>query len=930
MTHKSGGGRPSSAEEALARLVQLQEAGAAPDIEAWLRDYPEFEPELRALLASRAAAGTPRALGAGQTTVAASVLYRSKPPAESGTGLEADPITLRPGARFGDFMLLRPIAQGGMGQVWEALQRPLQRIVALKFIRPDRADESAVELFAREARAAGRINDPRIVAVYATGETEGVHWIAQEYVAGECTLADFLEDIAAAGELPAGYFGRVAQFFAEVAEAMHVAHKADVVHRDLKPGNILVTPDDHPKIADFGLARLIDEASRSGTQAIVGTPHYMSPEQVAGAARAVDRRSDVFSLGAVLYQMLTLRRPFEGTTPAELFARITLLDPPDPRTIVPAVPADLAVIALKALEKRREDRYATMGELAADLRRHLADEPIRARPPSVSQRMYKWVRRHPARTVALGLAAALAVAVLGFLVQLAQKQQEVLTERKLAHIRQAMWDIDSGDLAAAASQIEAFAKLAPGDPQGDLVLAMGYARYGRMTESRAELEQARAKGYRPDAASDDAPQDLYLRALDLMTRPMPENLREAARLIERATALDADFRDAWLPLFHVRRVTGDERGAAQALASFKQSLHVGADEVLLAEALEAELDGDLDRALERFDELAARVQPDRLVELRVQRHLGRTLLALFEGRREPALLERAGRALDQALAAFPADSGALACSALVALERARASPDPAARQAQLEQAERQAEAARATDRNNVMALEVLASVALRRVMDDFDRDNAGLDPQHLAAAEARRAELSAADPSSELARGLQSDLCFFQGAGAQKRGERELALELYEQSAQAYEEQLPGRVRLGMALYNWYGQHECAREVLEEALAIWDASAAGRWDRRWLFGLLTYLVGASDRSGEVERALDLRERMLRELEDAARADRAELLTFVEFIALPKHFELKDCGEALRLLEELDLEAYATSRGGAAASLLESIFAACAQ
>ncbi|MEQ1893526.1 MAG: serine/threonine-protein kinase, partial [Planctomycetota bacterium] len=216
---------------------------------------------------------------------------------------------LTPGHVVGDFELVAKIGSGGMGEVWEAQQLSMSRRVALKFVRPERVTPHQLDLFAREARAGGRLSHAGIVTIYGHGEANGRAWIAMELVAGACTLKDFLDDAVRNGELPQGYDQNVARLVAEVAEALQAAHEAGVIHRDVKPQNVLLTADDHPKVTDFGLARITDEAALSQTGEFAGTYLYMSPEQAMARRMGLDHRTDVFSLGVVLYELLTLRRP---------------------------------------------------------------------------------------------------------------------------------------------------------------------------------------------------------------------------------------------------------------------------------------------------------------------------------------------------------------------------------------------------------------------------------------------------------------------------------------------------------------------------------------------------------------------------------------------------------------------------------------------
>jgi len=320
-------------------------------------------------------------------------------------------LRIKAGMMIGDFRVLSILGRGGMGEVWEAEQVSLSRQVALKLLLPDRVDKRGLDFFAREARAGGRLSHPGIVPIHGTGENDGLHWIAMELVDGACDLRRSLDRAREEGELPNGYHKQVAKFVAEAADALEAAHNEGVIHRDLKPGNILVTPEDRPKISDFGLAKLLDENSISQAGEMVGTCCYMSPEQVAAKRAGLDHRTDIFSLGVVLYEMLTLIRPFDGDTTEQVAHKILVVDPPPASSVRSKVPQDLAVIRGKAMEKDRDRRYRTMAEFAADLRRHLSDHPILAKPPSVLQRGSKWIRRNPTRSTVGAITAVAFVTI---------------------------------------------------------------------------------------------------------------------------------------------------------------------------------------------------------------------------------------------------------------------------------------------------------------------------------------------------------------------------------------------------------------------------------------------------------------------------------------------------------------------------------------
>ena len=325
---------------------------------------------------------------------------------ESTTADTAMPVShgLAVGQRIGDFTLVRFLGKGGMGQVWEARQESLRRSVALKLLLPGSVDPSSLEKFVREARAGGKASHKNLVATFGYGDSDGLAWIAQELVHGSATLADAVDRFRERDRLPDDYYTQVARLMEKVARGMQAAHAAGVIHRDLKPANILVGADDEPRVADFGLAKVTDESlilSKTGDGA--GTWFYMSPEQVSGKRTGLDARTDIFSLGVVLYEMLTLQRPFVGDSSQQIAEQIDRWDPPVADKVRSHCPRDLAVIAEKAMQKAKAHRYPTMAAMAEDLRRFLADEPILAKPTSAWHRARKWMRRNPtiAATVAL-------------------------------------------------------------------------------------------------------------------------------------------------------------------------------------------------------------------------------------------------------------------------------------------------------------------------------------------------------------------------------------------------------------------------------------------------------------------------------------------------------------------------------------------------
>src|SRR6516164_400888 len=350
--------------------------------------------------------------------------------------------------RLGDFELVREIGRGGMGIVYEARQVSLNRKVALKVLGPGLAlTARAVDRFRHEAEAAARLHHTHIVPVYATGAQDGVHYYAMELIEGpsldqvlrhlrgpeepaspspvaqtapydpNAGLAD--EAGLSASSLSSGgaYFDTVAGMLAGVAEALDHAHRQGVIHRDIKPGNLLLSPDGRLSLNDFGLARMLEQPGMTMTGEFVGTPAYMSPEQIASGRTPVDHRTDIYSLGATLYELLTLQPPFPGKQRDQVLAQILHKEPKAPRKVNAKVPVDLETICLKALEKDPDRRYQTAGAMAEDLRRYVNRFAISARRAGPAERLRKWIRRHPGLAAGMGLALVTVCIMLRFAYQ---------------------------------------------------------------------------------------------------------------------------------------------------------------------------------------------------------------------------------------------------------------------------------------------------------------------------------------------------------------------------------------------------------------------------------------------------------------------------------------------------------------------------------
>jgi serine/threonine protein kinase/Tfp pilus assembly protein PilF len=374
-------------------------------------------------------------------------------------GLSAAPHSLLPEApaddgialgELGDFRLVRELGRGGMGVVYEAVQLSLGRRVALKVLPfGSTLDPKQLQRFKNESQAAAHLHHSNIVPVYASGCERGVHYYAMQFIEGQPLTAviDGLRESSGPRPLGGGteespatphapaqdgpgtatapvaafptlrsakdtaYFRTVARLGSQAAEALDFAHQLGIFHRDVKPANLLVDGRGHLWVTDFGLAHCRSQGRLTMTGDLVGTLRYMSPEQAQGRREPVDQRSDIYSLGVTLYELLTLAPAFEGTERHELLRQIAFEEPRPPRRLNRSIPAELETIVLKAMEKDPADRYATAQELARDMERYLKDEPIRAKRPSLVQWSRKWARRH--RPVVWSAAAALLLTLVG-------------------------------------------------------------------------------------------------------------------------------------------------------------------------------------------------------------------------------------------------------------------------------------------------------------------------------------------------------------------------------------------------------------------------------------------------------------------------------------------------------------------------------------
>ena len=387
--------------------------------------------------------------------------------------------------RVGSYRLLRELGRGGQAIVWLAEDSRIGRQVALKMLPGlGPGGEDALRRFRREAEVAARLEHPGICGVFEAEIDHGTPYIAMRYVAGE-TLARRLALAREAGDSPPDRAGLrdLTLLFEKTARALHAAHEAGIVHRDVKPANIMVTPAGEPVILDFGMARQDEEtgASLTLTGETSGTPAYMSPEQMTGRARP-DRRTDVWSLGIALYEAATLAHPFAAATRESLFQAILGEEPPDPRRANPEIDRDLATILETATAKEPDRRYKSALDLAEDLRRWRENEPIQARPVGRIERVRRWVQRKPALAGSLAAAVVLLIAASAFFFYGIGASGRAETESRLRNAaetaqRQAESERGRAETARAAlEQVQADRAL--GEELDELGMVMGTLWFG--------------------------------------------------------------------------------------------------------------------------------------------------------------------------------------------------------------------------------------------------------------------------------------------------------------------------------------------------------------------------------------------------------------------------------------------------------------------
>jgi tetratricopeptide (TPR) repeat protein/serine/threonine protein kinase len=493
-----------SLESLVARVaddfLEQQKRGEQPDVEEYAARYPQHAAVLREVLAALQIVGLSKSAG-------------------DQPGLRAPEESLA--APLGDFRIIREVGRGGMGVVYEAEQMSLDRRVALKVL-PFAAtmDPRQLQRFQNEARAAASLEHPHIVPVHGVGCERGVHYYAMKFIDGQ-SLAEVISEVNRAKELnhrgtenteknritavsslcslclcgSNEFFKSVAELGLQAAEALEHAHSVGIVHRDIKPANLMIDGRGALWITDFGLARTASDDCLTMTGDVLGTLRYMSPEQALAKHGLVDHRTDVYSLGVTLYELLTGTPAVNGKDREEILNAITLDEPRPPRTLNAPIPRDLETIVLKAMAKNPADRYATAQELADDLRHWLEDRPIRARRPPPWLRLRRWGRRHRA-LVACMAAVMTTMLVMGVVWAVGHQRRQAETERGVtAALVQAETLVDEGDkLIEHPERWQAKARLAQAAlEKAEELLAAGVATTDlakRVEQDRAAVEGA--------------------------------------------------------------------------------------------------------------------------------------------------------------------------------------------------------------------------------------------------------------------------------------------------------------------------------------------------------------------------------------------------------------------------------------------------------
>jgi serine/threonine protein kinase/Flp pilus assembly protein TadD len=574
MTEPLSDDQKHSLEKAVQRFIEAQLDGQKPDIEEFVKEYPGLEEQIRR-----------RVCDLQEIDSLFSDLMEAE---ESNLGAPAVGYELV-GQVLGHFKVLRRIGAGGMGAVFLAHQASLDRDVALKVVSDVGGTRSRIiERFKREATTLAKLAHPNIVPVYEVGQEGPYFYFAMEHVSGfslnqliealrrasredkasdvlrRCLEGKFDSSIATSESaegsgagIDTDYIVSVSKMMVNVASALEYAHQRGVLHRDVKPSNILIDANGTPKLVDFGLARVQGQARQTLSGEIFGTPDYMSPEQ-SRSAENIDHRSDVYSLAATYYECLTLQPPFKADTVNETLTKIVSTEPVAPKKHCPRLSNDFNTVLLHALQKRPEDRYQAASQFATDIENILNFKPILAKRPSLTQRSYRVLRRNPIKVVAF-MAIALA-AVLGFLLFYAHARENQRSEAgKLTAIAEHQAQI--GKYAEALGYYEKALRKYPASAETHYRIALCYSSLG--DKQRETEAYKRAIAIDPDYS----PASLLLAAIYEKSGQHDEEMG----LLKHILQTDPNCALAYYKLGYAYGAAGDNEDAAEL---FKKALEV--------------------------------------------------------------------------------------------------------------------------------------------------------------------------------------------------------------------------------------------------------------------------------------------------------------------------------------------------------------------
>jgi|GEM_PF-3136059 len=858
---------------------------------------------------------------------------------------------------YGRYRVKKEVARGGMGSILRVWDEDLRRHLAMKVMLTGehspaggvspKGGSRALGRFLEEAQVTGQLDHPGIVPVHELGlDPQGRVYFTMKLVKGR-TLKEVLE-LAAEGD-PAWSLPRVLGVILRVCEAMSYAHAKGVIHRDLKPSNIMVGRFGEVYVMDWGLAKLLRDVEEAPTPDfdptessfdgidlepdsplytmdgdVVGTPAYMAPEQAKGRVAELGPHSDVYSVGAILYHLLSGQIPFEekGSTSDNraIWKRLRAGPPPSLATLAPQAPGELISICEKAMRRDIAGRFATIQELSEELRAYTEGRVVQVHETGLAVELRKWVERNRLASAALAAAALIFLVGAGavYWSQLSKLSavQAATTQKKQNLVIQADYAIDNARLEEAELRMAEYRGLDPDDFLPHLVLARGYSQFLRTAQAEEEFLRAEAKGFVAGTPEPGDAQGFYLRGLALMIERDPAKRDEAARCYEEAIRLDPRMRAAYFPLYSVQKELGRMEAAGEALAAFQEILPTGDPYYRVVSAIRAELEGNFQDAI---DVLVAVendvVESGQRAALHLDKTLGRLYVALgrqaFDPIASPPYLDKAEQYLRDAVTAVSSDAGSWANLGKLELLRQTLAPEAPESGEWLENALEYGE--RAADEHPKFpfghSIIVEALVSLGRLESK---------PSNIAMERFERARevaehVSALDPDHPGLDGLLAQIDLYYGFEAKQQGDLLLA-EDYFRSCIELDPNLV-RPRFFVAIQDYSrGENEAAFHQLQEARSMMRRLAGGRWMQQlqdearsrihiWTFGLagLVNTPEAIEEGAAARRDIDA---ML--AEERSCLD-IELLNYVEFLASSPAPQLRNCDEAYRLFEDHELE-----------------------